>query len=66
MEEFRRYLSSKGMVVTIRQSRGDDEMAACGQLGKPGDRPSPPRMRVPAKYEQAIKINNIKEASAAE
>lgn len=65
MEQFREYLKTRGgMVVTIRRSRGDDEMAACGQLGKlrageaaageDGGGRVPPRMRVPAAFRQAI------------
>eukprot|EP00198_Chlamydomonas_reinhardtii_P012403 XP_001701740.1 predicted Fe-S-cluster redox enzyme [Chlamydomonas reinhardtii] len=40
---FRSALIRSGMVCTIRDSRGDDEMAACGQLGNVGlsFRPSP-------------------------
>lgn len=42
---FRDYLVSKGMVCTVRESRGDYRMAACGQLGegvpKAGTRPPP-------------------------
>jgi 23S rRNA (adenine2503-C2)-methyltransferase len=32
---FRSVLVGGGRVCTIRDSRGDDEMAACGQLGDP-------------------------------
>ena len=32
---FRSVLVAGGRVCTIRDSRGDDEMAACGQLGNP-------------------------------
>ena len=32
MEEFRDILNSKGIIATIRRSRGEDIMAACGQL----------------------------------
>jgi 23S rRNA (adenine2503-C2)-methyltransferase len=49
---FRDALAAAGVVATIRESRGDDQMAACGQLGKPEEaeffRPPPPRMRLPA------------------
>ncbi|GLI60883.1 hypothetical protein VaNZ11_003103 [Volvox africanus] len=40
---FRSALVQRGLVCTIRDSRGDDEMAACGQLGNVGlaFRPSP-------------------------
>ena len=33
MEMFRNYLNSKGIIATIRSSRGEDIMAACGMLG---------------------------------
>lgn len=32
METFRDYLSSKGIIATIRSSRGEDILAACGML----------------------------------
>eukprot|EP00871_Galdieria_phlegrea_P005542 jgi/Galph1/598/GphlegSOOS_G5326.1 len=32
---FADYLNGKGHFVFVRQSRGEDKMAACGQLGKP-------------------------------
>jgi 23S rRNA (adenine2503-C2)-methyltransferase len=32
MEQFRDYLTSKGMICTIRASRGEDILAACGLL----------------------------------
>jgi 23S rRNA (adenine2503-C2)-methyltransferase len=40
---FRSVLIQGGRVCTIRDSRGDDEMAACGQLGDVGlaFKPSP-------------------------
>ena len=48
---FRNYLLDNGVLATIRKSRGDEEMAACGQLGKPEDeanwKPQPPRMKPP-------------------
>jgi 23S rRNA (adenine2503-C2)-methyltransferase len=37
MLEFQEWLLSKGLSTTIRLSRGDDELAACGQLGHRGD-----------------------------
>lgn len=46
---FQDYLSKKGMTVTIRKSRGDDKMMACGQLGQLGPT-QPPRMKVPQRY----------------
>ena len=46
VEEFRTFLASKHIHATIRETRGDDRMAACGQLGKPGPR-MPKRMEPP-------------------
>ncbi|KAI3744609.1 hypothetical protein L1987_57695 [Smallanthus sonchifolius] len=37
MIEFRNTLAEGGCVVFMRPSRGDDQMAACGQLGNPGE-----------------------------
>lgn len=45
VDDFRDYLHSKNMSCFRRKTRGQDEMAACGQLGKPGDRPEPPHVR---------------------
>jgi len=47
IQAFRKKLLDGGVICTVRQSRGDDDMAACGQLGSPGDKPAPPRMRDP-------------------
>ena len=33
MLAFRSIIIAGGRVCTVRESRGDDEMAACGQLG---------------------------------
>ena len=35
--EFQERLLSKGVSTSIRLARGDDELAACGQLGRRGD-----------------------------
>lgn len=51
---FQDFLMSKGLVVTIRKSRGDDGMMACGQLGRLGPKPAP-RTRVPERYANAVK-----------
>ena len=55
---FRHALASAGVVVTIRESRGDDQMAACGQLGKPEEtelyKPPPPRMKPPPSIRDAV------------
>uniref|UniRef100_A0A7N0TEV3 Radical SAM core domain-containing protein n=1 Tax=Kalanchoe fedtschenkoi TaxID=63787 RepID=A0A7N0TEV3_KALFE len=54
MMEFRDVLAEAGCVVLLRLSRGDDSMAACGQLGKPGDIQAP-ILRVPAQFQMALK-----------
>ena len=38
MLEFQERLLAKGLSTTIRLARGDDELAACGQLGRKGDK----------------------------
>lgn len=48
-----------GHVATVRESRGDDEMAACGQLGSPGEasserRPAPPILPPPESLRPAL------------
>lgn len=35
MKAFQAILTEGGLVCTVRDSRGDDQMAACGQLGNP-------------------------------
>ena len=53
---FRDTLAKAGVTATIRESRGDDQMAACGQLGKPEEaalwKPQPPRMKPPARLRE--------------
>ncbi|CAH9108287.1 unnamed protein product [Cuscuta europaea] len=53
MVEFRNILAEAGCVVFLRLSRGDDQMAACGQLGKPGDIRAP-LLRVPSQFRAAL------------
>ncbi|KAL6567819.1 hypothetical protein OROGR_001487 [Orobanche gracilis] len=53
MIEFRNILAEAGCVVFLRSSRGDDQMAACGQLGKPGDIQAP-LLKVPPKFRVAL------------
>ncbi len=36
VQSFRSIVIAGGRVCTVRESRGDDEMAACGQLGAVG------------------------------
>lgn len=58
MIEFRNLLAGAGCVVFLRSSRGDDQMAACGQLGEANEF-QVPLLKVPAKFQAAL------EASAA-
>ncbi|KAG2590400.1 dual-specificity RNA methyltransferase RlmN-like [Panicum virgatum] len=51
--EFRNVLIQGGLIVFVRLSRGDDQMAACGQLGEPGDYQLP-LLRVPEKFQVAL------------
>lgn len=60
MLAFQDFLVKKGMTVTIRKSRGDDKMMACGQLGKLGPEQAP-RMRVPDKYVHLMKSTTNKQ-----
>lgn len=53
MIEFRNILAEAGCVVFLRRSRGDDRMAACGQLGEPGDIQLP-LLRVPEQFQMAV------------
>ncbi|KAJ0985831.1 hypothetical protein J5N97_004187 [Dioscorea zingiberensis] len=53
MIEFRNILAEAGCVVFLRPSRGDDKMAACGQLGEPGDIQAP-ILRVPEQFQMAV------------
>lgn len=56
MIEFRNVLAEAGCVVFMRPSRGDDQMAACGQLGKPGETQAP-LLRIPAQFQMAVKAS---------
>lgn len=53
MIEFRNVLAEAGCIVFLRLSRGDDQMAACGQLGKPGVIQAP-LLRVPEQFQTAL------------
>lgn len=53
MIEFRNMLAAAGCIVFLRLSRGDDQMAACGQLGKPGNIQAP-LLRVPDQFQMAV------------
>ncbi|KAG6549465.1 hypothetical protein Mapa_009001 [Marchantia paleacea] len=52
---FRDVVAISGTVVHIRRSRGDDQMAACGQLGSLGSQQAP-RMRVPEQFLGAVAV----------
>ncbi|XP_057508111.1 uncharacterized protein LOC130791037 [Actinidia eriantha] len=56
MIEFRNVLAEAGCVVLLRPSRGDDQMAACGQLGKPGEI-QVPLLRVPAQFRTVVEAS---------
>ncbi|KAL8534164.1 hypothetical protein ACS0TY_010244 [Phlomoides rotata] len=56
MVEFRNILAKAGCVVLLRFSRGDDQMAACGQLGKPGEIQAP-LLKVPPKFKVALEAS---------
>ncbi|BAT74666.1 hypothetical protein LR48_Vigan511s011700 [Vigna angularis] len=53
MIEFRNTIARAGLTVLLRLSRGDDQMAACGQLGKPGTIQAP-LLRVPQQFQMEI------------
>ncbi|KAH6809575.1 Radical SAM superfamily protein [Perilla frutescens var. frutescens] len=53
MIEFRNIVAEAGCVVFLRPSRGDDQMAACGQLGKPGEI-QVPLLKVPPKFQDVL------------
>ncbi|KAJ1384892.1 Ribosomal RNA large subunit methyltransferase RlmN/Cfr [Sesbania bispinosa] len=53
MIEFRNTLAGAGCTVFLRLSRGDDQMAACGQLGKPGTIQAP-LLRVPEQFQMTV------------
>jgi 23S rRNA (adenine2503-C2)-methyltransferase len=53
VEAFREFLLSKHLQVTIRETRGGEQMAACGQLGQPGPK-MPKRLEPPEKYRGVI------------
>lgn len=53
MGEFRNLLAEAGCIVLLRPSRGDDQMAACGQLGEPGNFQAP-LLRVPDRFQAVV------------
>jgi 23S rRNA (adenine2503-C2)-methyltransferase len=57
VQRFRSILQAGGLVCTLRVSKGNDEMAACGQLGgtSMGLAPRPaPRLKPPAKLRDSL------------
>lgn len=63
MYAFQDYLVRKGMTVTVRKSRGDDKMMACGQLGQLGPQQAP-RMRIPDRFAHAVRAEPSKSGSS--
>ncbi|KMZ70595.1 Ribosomal RNA large subunit methyltransferase N [Zostera marina] len=53
MAEFRNLLAEAGCIVLLRPSRGDDQMAACGQLGDPGNFQAP-LLSVPDRFQTVV------------
>lgn len=53
---FQRYLLDNDVSTTVRETRGDDDMAACGQLGKLGKR-SPKRMEPPERFSAVLNLD---------
>jgi 23S rRNA (adenine2503-C2)-methyltransferase len=52
---FRSTLIQAGRVCTVRDSRGDDEMAACGQLGDVGALGArAPVLHAPLRFQKAL------------
>jgi hypothetical protein len=55
VKRFRQILMEGGKVCTLRMSKGDDEMAACGQLGNPELAPRPaPLLRPPQQLRESL------------
>lgn len=56
MIEFRNFLAEAGCIVLMRPSRGDDQMAACGQLGMPGEVQAL-LLRVPSQFKALVEAS---------
>lgn len=55
MSQFRDVMIKGGAYCTIRESRGDDSMAACGQLGDLSQSVKPaPMLRPPERFRDMI------------
>lgn len=53
MLAFRNIVADAGYTVFIRYSRGEDQMAACGQLGHPGNSQLP-LLQIPERFQAVI------------
>ncbi|XP_078439416.1 radical SAM superfamily protein [Wolffia australiana] len=58
MIKFRNVLAAEGCVVLLRFSKGDDQMAACGQLGRPNESFAP-LLRVPPQFVAAVEMEQV-------
>ncbi|CAA6661229.1 unnamed protein product [Spirodela intermedia] len=63
MIEFRNALAAGGCVVLLRFSKGDDQMAACGQLGRPAEH-QVPLLRVPSQFRAAMEREQVSPSSS--
>lgn len=55
MLAFQAVLKTAGVVCTVRDSRGDDEMAACGQLGNIDELSRlAPMLKPPQQFREAL------------
>lgn len=63
MIEFRNALAAGGCVVLLRFSKGDDQMAACGQLGEPAEQ-QVPLLRVPPQFRAAMERERVSPSSS--
>ena len=58
VETFKKFLQKKGYITTVRTTRGEDIMAACGQLvGKVNDRTN--RKKRSAKENKIIETKTL-------
>lgn len=55
--DFQAALRAGGLVCTVRESRGNDEMAACGQLGNIDDlKRLAPLLQPPERFLDALAV----------
>ena len=57
IDAFQQYLVERNVGVYRRRTRGRDEMAACGQLGKPGEKEPPHVRKKLAKFREDQAVN---------